>query len=393
MRVIRSSRIPRSSTRRARLVAALALLLAPCADPGATAEEGEPAATPTCRTRIDLRIDPVADLLQHVRGLAEQQDADVDPALADAVDAVRTMREDFGRGAFFAFEIIDRQLLGVAGFPDLAARLAALPEEVEVPGGAAPLGPQARRLAAALETAGPWFLAERWPARERALREVAAYIDATFHPREAACFAYMLECLAVEDPAAIIPVYLVHDGPWPGAHTYDDGHGGGFCFVAIREHQGTLLLETMLHEATHAIDVTADARVVESGSDQDPARASVFARLRADLTARGLTFRDRALRDIPHTLMFVQAGETIRRHVDNQHVHYGDAADYYSKVAEVAAVEREEWIAFLDGDATREDALRRIVDRLAPPPAEDDDDDNGEGNGKGKGKAKGPGGR
>lgn len=328
------------------------MLLAPSA-----ARQDDPAPS----TGIDLRIDPLADLIGFARHLAERPANDDPPQLATAVDAVRNLNRGFGRSGFLAFGIIDCQLLPGDGVAAFAARLAQLPEEISLPGGAkAPVRVEAVRFGVALVQAEPWFLEEVWPDHRAELERTRARIDAAFVPHETACFDYMLQSLGIADPHVDIPLFLVRHAAWPGAYTYSDREDGAFCVVASDEQPDTRLFETMLHESTHALDVLADHR---SGDAVD---ASVFARLRAGLEARALSAADRRFRDVPHTLMFVQAGETIRRLVDPDHVHYGDAAAYYPKVEPIAKVEREEWGRFLDGEISRDEALRRILDRLVP---------------------------
>jgi len=93
----------------------------------------------------------------------------------------------------------------------------------------------------------------------------------------------------------------------------------------------------------------------------------VLEQLRARLEKQGYTRRHRELRDVPHTLMFVQAGETVRRLIDHAHQHYGVVAGYYPKVERVAAIELPIWKDHLDGKLTREQALERIITEVGPP--------------------------
>jgi hypothetical protein len=66
--------------------------------------------------------------------------------------------------------------------------------------------------------------------------------------------------------------------------------------------------------------------------------------------------------------MFVQAAETMRRIYNPDHVAYGEATGLYERLGEVAVVEREVWPRHLDGELTRDEALRRIVEELDPRP-------------------------
>jgi hypothetical protein len=119
-----------------------------------------------------------------------------------------------------------------------------------------------------------------------------------------------------------------------------------------------LLLETILHESCHALDLASrDA-------------GSAFATLRALLEGRGLTHKDDAYHTVPHTLMFVQAEETVRRLFNPDHQAYGDATDLYDRTGVTADVEREIWPRYLNGELGRDEALRRIVETLKPQPGD-----------------------
>jgi hypothetical protein len=105
----------------------------------------------------------------------------------------------------------------------------------------------------------------------------------------------------------------------------------------------------ILHEAIHALDVATE------GQD------NVLSRLRQRLRGAGLTWPNRLLRDVPHTLIFMQAAETVRRLLDADHQHYGEVAGYYAKVPEAACIVRPTWTAYLDAEITRDEALERMV--------------------------------
>ena len=299
-----------------------------------------------------MRVEPVAVFLNAVRAAAASSagegaslPAEYEAALAPA----RRLNEGFGRNTL-AWGVIDRQVEGCPNAAALLDRFRELPETVRLfPSGTAPLRDPAVELGQALVALEEDWLARRWPAHAALLDAARRDIAASFAPHEAACFAHMLDGLGMTDPKAEIPIYLTVDAPWPGAVTYRRRGGGGICFVSVKDHVGTLLYETMLHEATHALDVLT------------PSGEGVLERLRARLEEAGVEPRDRRMRGVPHTLMFVQAGETIRRVVDPRHVHYGDAAGYYDKVRAIADAELPVWRAHLDGELSRDEALDRIV--------------------------------
>jgi hypothetical protein len=111
------------------------------------------------------------------------------------------------------------------------------------------------------------------------------------------------------------------------------------------------MVETVLHECIHALDISTQSQ---------PTALQV---LRKDLQAAGLAPRSEMMRSVPHTLMFVQAGETVRRLLNPEHKHYGDVAGYYAKVPEAVAAVREPWTAYLDEKLTRDAAIKQIVEK------------------------------
>ena len=113
-----------------------------------------------------------------------------------------------------------------------------------------------------------------------------------------------------------------------------------------------MLCEMVIHESIHALDLSTLA--------QD----TVLVALRRELTAAGRGPSTPEFRDVPHTVMFVEAGEVVRRVLDAAHKHYGDVEGYYAKVPQAVSAVREPWIAYLDKKTDREAAIRAIVSRL-----------------------------
>jgi hypothetical protein len=153
-----------------------------------------------------------------------------------------------------------------------------------------------------------------------------------------------------------IPVYLVAEAPFPQAVTHRRRGGGGICFVGLSELKGLLLCETVLHEATHALDVATR----DSGS--------VLVDLQERLRTAGFGPGTPAYRDVPHTVIFVQAGETVRRLLDSAHRHYGEVCGYYAKVPAAAEAVRAWWPPYLDGAIGHAEVVERIVQHFVQNP-------------------------
>jgi len=298
--------------------------------------------------RLDLRSSPFIDLHFWVRHLAADPGGIVQAQ--PILDAVAVAAElDHELGGPLAWGPIEGLFGDCRTAKDALAVLEKLPETFEArPGRNVELRQGARRLVESLAVAEPGFLETVWPEHRTAIDAARKRIEAGFSPRAEACLAYVAECLVLAPSDLAIPVHLVFDSPFPGAVTQRDDEGHGVCFVGIQGLEGTQLFEVILHEATHALDLATK-------------EGSVLDELRSRLEQAGFTRRDREWRDVPHTLMFVQAGETIRRKVDPKHEHYGVVARYYDKVRTIADVELPAWIDHLDGKSTREEAIARIV--------------------------------
>jgi hypothetical protein len=298
--------------------------------------------------QLELRTSPFVDLHFWVRHLAEQKEEIAQPKpVLDAVALAAVLDRDLGGP--LGWGPIEGLFGDCKTAADALAAVAALPESLELrPGQPVELRARARRLVEALAIAEPVFLEKVWPEHRASIEAARKKIDETFSPKSEACLAYVAEHLGLTPPDRAIPVLLVCEGPFPGAVTQRDDAGRGVCFVAVQAAEGTQLFECILHEATHALDLAT-----KSGSVLDD--------LRARLEEAGFTRRERLWRDVPHTLMFVQAGETIRRLVDPHHEHYGVVARYYDKVRAVADLELPVWIDHLDGKASRAEAVAKIA--------------------------------
>lgn len=95
-----------------------------------------------------------------------------------------------------------------------------------------------------------------------------------------------------------------------------------------------------------------------------PARASSPASARPS-PQRVSIGGSKALRDVPHAVMFIQAAETIRHHVDPSHTAYGESSGVYDRMAHARSIVLPAWLAYLNGDATLDDTVRTIADRVA----------------------------
>lgn len=304
------------------------------------------------KTRIELASSPAVDLHFYIRAMAERSRDSWTPELAGAAEAVKKLQEKLG-GGLLAWGPIEGQLYGIKTGADLGELFSRLSEAKTGPhGDRIPWGEAAGAYGRALVDAEKFFLEKVWPGHEKIIRERTIEIERDLLSKQGECIDFMLNHLGIVDPKAMVPVFLVADAPFPGAFTFRRRGGLGVCYVSCTDqhHRQSLLYEQVLHEATHAFDLASGGK-------------SVFGQLRDRLTAAGVSQTDRNLRDVPHTVMFVQAAETIRRLIDPNHKHYGHVAGYYDKVPAATAAVYEPWIDYLDEKIGRDEAMDRMVAR------------------------------
>jgi len=310
-------------------------------------------------TRLDIRWSPIVDLHFYARFAATNPSSQAPPAeLEPLLAAVQRINEALGAD-LLSWGLIEGSFCDCAtsagartAFAKLPERFTLRPQRPSESGKEIALRSLALELGEAVAKVEGSYLTTIAPKNEQLVRQAQEVVTQLLGPKETACLSYMIRHLGPDDPKAMIPVYLVADMPYPGAVTQlRPGRVGGVCFVAVRGVEPLQLVETILHEATHALDVVWP-------------ETDVFEQLRVKLQAVGPPVDRRDLRDVPHTLMFVHAGETVRRNIDADHRHYGDVSGYYAKVPRATNAVRGPWIDYLDEKTSRDEALERIVDAL-----------------------------
>ena len=332
-----------------RIAFALGLLLFTACGPAARREPVGPP-EPQSRTGLRLRIVPHVEMYYLVRyRAAAPPGAAIEPELGEAVAAARRIQEFFG--TFGGWGAVDTLFLGAEKLADVRG----MAEQVDDPyrlrdGREVALREPLLELVSALERREPVFLERFWPQREAKLDAALQELGRRFLPVHRRALAFMMQSLGIADPGVEAPVFLVTEANSPGAFTFYLRGGAPACVVRVEGGVDTQLFESILHEATHVLDMASDGD------------ASVFVTLREKLQARGVAAEDRRLHDVPHTLMFVQAGETVRRFYDPRHVDYGAATTLYARSEPIASIELEVWHAHLAGRLDRDEALELIVE-------------------------------
>lgn len=331
-----------------RIPAVVLLMIA--AVPAAFAQAKNQEASRAQTKRLDVRVEPFADLFFFVLrlSLGAGQTPDVE-GFAQAVEAARPLRNAIIIGR--AFSYLAMPAISSKSAADLEKAFSKLPETARTQSGETfQLRENAVALAKALARVEAAFMKQIWPQRKIEIDKAAAQIAQKLIPKERECFAYIAKSLGMNEATGTVPLYLVTETPRPGGFTFYQASGKSVCIVSITAHTGSLLFETALHEAIHALDI-------ESAGEKN-----ALVDIRNRLMKAGLKSDDPDLRNVPHTLMFIQAAETIRRIVDPAHKHYGEVRGYYERVPLPSKIELPIWINYLDGKITRDEAVTQIVE-------------------------------
>lgn len=220
---------------------------------------------------------------------------------------------------------------------------------------------QAARL---MESVGDRYEGQGRARREEAAAAALASIRGLLPPEtEAACLDLVCDTFAFGARDVEIPVAVVASGVPLGGLTGEGPDDAPFCVVGAQALAGTLLVETVIHEATHALGMH------ERDGGDDRAGGSPVARLReASLAAAGGGGPFGQLWHVPY---FVTAAEAVRRFVDPTHVPYGDARGYYGRVGRAAEIVVPVWTRLLAGDLDLTAAVDRIIEATRPAPADE----------------------
>lgn len=263
---------------------------------------------------VEIHTAPLVELWLEVRALAEAEGEPADSQTAAAVAAMRALGEALGPAA--GFGLVEGNLVGAEDGAALRAAFAALPETRRGRDGSeVVLRAPCVAAAAALAALEPRWRAERWPERETALAAAEGRLQAALDAHGDALYARLARTLGLASEGVAIPVYLVTKAPWPGAFTHRRFGGGAVSFVSIEDDLSDLV-EALLHETIHALDVSAP-----EGSLLEELRGALA---KADVAPR-------PAHDWVHTLFFLEAGAAVRAELDPEHVDYGERTSLYAR--------------------------------------------------------------
>jgi hypothetical protein len=158
-----------------------------------------------------------------------------------------------------------------------------------------------------------------------------------------AILGFITDRYGTEWPEGGYPIHVSAFTNWAGAYSTR----GNFLAMSSRYDAvtGNYGLETLFHESMHQWDDTVDAR----------------------LSRHAIDLGVRVNGDLSHVMIFFTAGEAVRRAVPG-HIPYGEANGVYERrwgALRDAVVEI--WKPYLDGNGTRDAALRALVQRTGTP--------------------------
>jgi hypothetical protein len=315
----------------------------------APAERRESA--PRTAIELKLRVQPFQELWYQVRALGSgEQVAEVPEMLRDAAAAARALGESLPSPT--SWGPLEGTLASCDSATHALQRIDSVPETVRArPGQEVPLRAPARAILEALAKIETSWRESVWPERERRLREVESGLAAALLAKQADVWAVHAAALGFEGLELTVPSFLVTEMPSPGAITHRGDDERGVCFVSVKDMTGSKLWETVVHEATHALDIARDG--------------DAFDALRAALERGGNSPRDRVFRDAPHALMFVQSAETVRRVLAPDHEDYGVTDGLYDRIGPAAEAVRTAWHDPALASATIPARVARIVKELS----------------------------
>ena len=304
--------------------------------------------------RVQFRAEPFPDLYLFVYKLASPSNKEVNPEGFDqAIEAARQVPL-----FLTSIDVIPFQFENAA---EAAKAFAKYPETYKTrTGEIIPLRERAVRLGQALMAIEKPFKEKVWPQHQRLIEESLTKIELTLGPKEQECFDYFTRHLGMETAAQIVPVYLVAEMPLSGGFTMwgkDDTRG--VCILNITTLKGSELIDAILHESIHALDL------------ETKGKGNVLVELRERLLKAGFAADDVVVRHAPHMLVFIQSWETVKRHVDSSAQPYSEGVFTRPALEPLVKVELPIWTEYLDGKISRDDALTKMVSAFVKARAND----------------------
>lgn len=312
----------------------------------AGAETLTPEASP-----VAIRRSALADEWFWLRAKALEGEAP--PPFADALAAMQQLRADLSQDPT-AWEDLEVPLGTADRARDLVAAYGALPELRDVGGRVVPLRADALRVARAMEATERAYREGPWRAHAEEIDRAAADMKARFLPHVEEVLRAIEADMSLPGVARPIVLTFVGDAPYPGIFAADARGHASASFVRVRGITGGALVETILHEALHAID---ELTVREPSTAMNA--------LRAALARRGLDESDSDVEMAVNTVTFAEAASLVRRYVEPAHRPMGESGFYtlYPPAPAIVAA----WDRHVSAGDSLDDTADAIAKAVAPP--------------------------
>ena len=301
----------------------------------------------TSPPEIKIFINPVVGLHYHVKSMLHG-DRRAEKAYTSALDSARDFEREIRTPLRWGF--IEPFLTQCQTASMLSAWIDKIPERFRLRSGMI-VTPRKSLIPymQALAEASPAYMKNTWPINKELLLEAKNKLDTTLKERGSELLEYITDKLGMISDQRPLRIYLNIDAFLPGGSTCSARGVGVVSFVNINNVSDARMIEVVLHEAIHALDLRS--------RDQP----TILNLIREKLIETGIRPNNPLFRDLPHAVVFVQAAEAVRRilHYPSQEFQYDNA--FFKKTSQVVKEVPSKWKAYLDGSMSREE----IIDAVA----------------------------
>jgi hypothetical protein len=301
-------------------------------------------------TPIALRRSLVADHYFWLR--TKVLEGEAPKAFSDAFAAMHDLRGELS-GDPTAWEDLELPLGEVRSAAELIAIYARLPERKEVGSQTVQFRAVALRLARAMLAVEATYRKGPYRASSGAIGAAAKDLDVHLLPHEPDILRAIEADMGLPSGARPVVVTLVGDAPYPGIFAADQRGRVMASFVRVRGLDGGALVETVLHQALHALD------------EMTVREPTAMNALRAALAKRGVDADDSNAEMAINTVTFAEAASLVRRFVDPSYRALGETG-FYTMYPPADAIVRA-WTRHVDQGEAMEATADAIAEAVTAP--------------------------
>ena len=296
---------------------------------------------------IKISINPVVCLHYHLRSML-LGDVAAEKAYSSALDSARNFENEVKTPLRWGF--IEPFLTQCQTASMLGAWTDKIPERFRLRSGMVvtpreTLSPYTE----ALVEAEPAYMQSTWPVHREPLLEAKKKLDNVFNEQGAELLEFITDKLDIETDHRPLRIYLTPATPLEGGSTCSARGVGVVSFVNISGASEAKMIEVVLHEAIHALDLRSQGK------------PTVLNLIRKKLIQSGIQPNNSLFRDLPHAVVFVQAAETVLRYLHPEPHEFQQDPSFFNLSPEIVKTVPLKWKAYLDGSMSREE----IIDAVA----------------------------